>query len=595
MDLTQLSSNQLMLWGLYHLWNEGHEGGYLSFYGGDLVNDFGERMPSNADPFGTPNFWERTFPFLFPYGVGGPEAIRPSVLRLKDHIQLLLSSCHHRFRRHSPFLFTAFSILQKREAMYSARIQINEHASARDLALLQQLTPYDLDQARKQEEAHQPITNPLIRTLRKHVLVAGRKITGSNAQRLSWRNQIWSTTLYKNPGTIFVTLNFPDVHDPLTAKFAGIDVDLDHFNPNNGPSKVERACYVAEDPYACAEYHHFLADCVIQYLFNISVSGNKVKSGVGVLGKLDAIYGVWETQNRGSLHLHLLGWSSDAPTCSEMNQKLQDPEFRARLQEFIDSIISAYLPGFESKEVISQMEKDSEVAFSRMPNPYSPSFSQEATDIETRMVRSEQIHNCHSNRCLITNRYGRRVCKRHAPFPTSDVTTVKSDGTWVPKRLASNVVEYSPSVSVACRCNNNCKIMTNGADTLNLSFYITMYPAKKQGKDQNLSALMADGFMYHDSHPNERYQDSIEHDEELLLFRLLHTINSSQSIAAQMVVSLLMGWGDTWKTHTYTKIFWTSFLGHLFQAFPELRTQKSPAVDVSRYVFLTECWYRCLI
>lgn len=80
LDLTQLLTNQLMLWGLYHLWNEGHKGGYLSFHGGDLVNDFGEQNRSDKNPDNTANFWEQTFPFLFPYGVGRPEAICPNTL-----------------------------------------------------------------------------------------------------------------------------------------------------------------------------------------------------------------------------------------------------------------------------------------------------------------------------------------------------------------------------------------------------------------------------------------------------------------------------------------------------------------------------------
>lgn len=582
MDLSSLSANQLTLWGLYNLWSEGHEGGYMSVYGQEFENDFGERGGSTANPGGTPNYWEKTFPFLFPYGVGGPEAIRPTALSLRDHVQLLLSSCHHRFRLHTSFLFTAFSILQKRDALSSARVQMNRRASSADIALLQQLTPYDLDQARRQEESHQPITNPVVRTLRGHVFGAGRKVAGSNAKRYGFRNEIWSTTVVKGPPNFFVTLNFPDIHDPLTARFAGFSVDLDNFDPNHGPSRAERARYVADDPFACAEYHHFLADAVIKHLFNFSIAGNRVKSGRGVLGELDAIYAVWETQNRGSLHLHLLAWSKSGPTCAEMNEKLQDPTFRRSLEELIDATIRAHFPGFDSREDINAMEKESAVAYSRMPNPASPTFEQEAAAVERRMVRSEQIHNCHSNRCITTNRYGRRVCKRHAPFPTSATTEVKSSGMWVPKRLVSTVVEYNPSISVACRCNNNCKLLTHGKDTLNLSFYITMYPAKKQGKDHNLSALMADTFMYHEGHPLARYEDSARHDEELLMFRLLHAINGSQSIASQMVVSLLMGWGEVWKSHTYSKVYWTSFIHHLLTAFPALRSHKSTSVDVSR-------------
>lgn len=58
--------------------------------------------------------------------------------------------------------------------------------------------------------------------------------------------------------------------------------------------------------------------------------------------------------------------------------------------------------------------------------------------------------------------------------------------------------------------------------------------------------------------------------QRLLLFRLLHSINREQEIAAPMVDSLLMGWGDVYRSHHYSPIYWSTFKSALLREIPSL-------------------------
>jgi hypothetical protein len=95
-------------------------------------------------------------------------------------------------------------------------------------------------------------------------------------------------------------------------------------------------------------------------------------------------------------------------------------------------------------------------------------------------------------------------------------------GEWGPKHLYSFMNGWIPGILVNARCNNNGKLLTNSGDTSNIMFYVTAYAAKKQGKNHNLSAILAQGFTFHLDHPNTDYSNNIQDDQQLLLFCLVH-------------------------------------------------------------------------
>ena len=126
---------------------------------------------------------------------------------------------------------------------------------------------------------------------------------------------------------------------------------------------------------------------------------------------------------------------------------------------------------------------------------------------------------------------------------------------------------WNPALSVNLRCNNDIKLLTNTCDTMNITYYITSYQTKKQGRNFNMSAVLTKGYAFHCQRP---YVETLQDQQRLLLFCLVHAINREQELAAPMVMSYLMGWGDTYCSHHYSPIYWSSFVGQLLRVHPQL-------------------------
>lgn len=130
-------------------------------------------------------------------------------------------------------------------------------------------------------------------------------------------------------------------------------------------------------------------------------------------------------------------------------------------------------------------------------------------------------------------------------------------GHWGQKHLYAYMNGWVPGILINGKCNNDGKLLTNGDDTHQVTFYTTVYAAKKQNHTHNLSAMMAKGYAYHlDQLINvqgSKYVDRLRDNQQLLLFWLINAINHEQEIVAPMVISYLIGWGDTYHTHHYTR------------------------------------------
>jgi hypothetical protein len=196
-------------------------------------------------------------------------------------------------------------------------------------------------------------------------------------------------------------------------------------------------------------------------------------------------------------------------------------------------------------------------------------YEQDLQDFKLRLARAEQLHTCHVRRCLIHNKKGDLVCKCRAPFECAPQDFVTEEGKWGPKRLYGYMNGWIPGVRVNVCCNNDGKLLTNGCDTRNITAYMTSYATKNQSNTHNMSVIIAN-FTFHETHPDPKKVDSLRDNQQLMLFQLVQAINREQELAEPMVISYLMGWGDTFKSHTYTTIYWTSFVKILGEAFLNL-------------------------
>ena len=574
-DLTTLSSAELMGRGLYNLGVDDQERPYGVRHGRRPVSDFPTRTRSKEDhekiEILSPHLFERAFLCLFPFGEGGIESPRPIPLSFTEHVRWCLRYHDRRFRIHETFPFVAFGIEQKRSALGSARIQMKRSTFQRDARLLSTINLSKLERSKEEENRGLPVSDPALKTLYRHLYATAGRVIGTDQNRYLLRSKIWSTTFALNPPSLWITINPCDLHDPIAQVFAGENIDLDNFLSTLGPDKERRAYNVANDPYSSANYFHTIISIIIETLFGIKCSERKITRKKGIFGYVSAYIGTVESQNRGSLHLHMLLWLVNAPSSEEMRTLLKSAEFRDRVKAFIKQNLRAYLPGLDSAEALSCIPNNVEVAYSRPPNPDDDDYREQLDALEFQVVRSKQVHTCSKSRCLVPDkkRPGKSRCKRGYPFTLSNEDSVDEQGRWYSKRLFDKLNGWIPAISINVRCNNDGKLLTNGEATKNVAMYILLYATKKQGQTFVLSTVVAKVVRQH-AERND-YLDSLLERQRLLVFRIVHAINREQELSAPMVMSYLMGWGDTYMSHQYSSVFWRTFLSALLRVFPDLK------------------------
>ncbi|PSS32096.1 hypothetical protein PHLCEN_2v2137 [Hermanssonia centrifuga] len=569
-DLTTLTSKELMLWGLANLWKEGHEGPYSIRHGTQPVRDLPPRRPADEDaqftrPDSSHNLFEKAFPCLFPYGCGGLEAQRPIAVDFPTHIRWCLQYHDRRFRKHQTFPFLCFGIVQKRHALSNAQLQMKRKNFEHDARIMSSLTAAKLRQAAAEEEQGLAPSDPAVRLLLRHVHATAGRVVGTDQSRYRLRSQIRSTSIEHGPPTIWATWNLSDHDDPLAQAFLGENIDLDNFIATLGPDRNTRASNVAADPYGAAKFFHFAITAILETLVQMKVSKYQVRSKPGIFGEASAYFGTVESQGRGTLHLHILIWLKNTPTGDELDDLFKNEQFRLKMAAYIKANVRAYVPGLESPESVKAMPRQPGVAFSRPPKPGADNYEADMQARELQLARSLQVHTCKIRRCLQPNKNGKLVCKRKAPWKCAAHDFVTDAGQWGPKRLYAYVNGYNPAILIHAGCNNDCKILTNGSETKNITYYITSYAAKKQGRNYNLSAILADGYVYHLKNPRDEYIDRLRENQRLLLFRLVHTINREQELSSSMVIAYLMKWGDVYRSHLYTAVYWSSFVAALLK------------------------------
>lgn len=173
-EMSAVTVNEMMLWGLINLWQEGKEGGYAVRHSRNPVCDYPQHNTEDG------NYFEKAFPCLYPYGMGGIEAIWDKVVEFREHIRWSLQyyDCH--FRRHETFPFVAFGISQRRQALASMSLQMCCKNFEQDAQLMATITLAQLCQACQEEKKNMPISNQAIQAMHHLVHTTAGRVMGSD-------------------------------------------------------------------------------------------------------------------------------------------------------------------------------------------------------------------------------------------------------------------------------------------------------------------------------------------------------------------------------------------------------------------------------
>jgi hypothetical protein len=572
-DETQITPQELMRSALKKLTPDVQqqmlaEGGYLIRHGG-FARDFGPATSTqHTSEDEEPNPSVYAFPHLFPYGTGGLEAKREVPVSFVEHIRCLLQRSDMRFRKDPVFPFWALSIEQKRQALHAAQLTMSRRDFDRVCAAVRDLKPEDYKQAASDEEKGIYAQDPKIAILKKAVRVTMQKVMGSDASRALNRSKIWSTSLYLNPVNLWITFNFIDRHDPICQVFAGEKIDMDNLGRTLNSSAQSRAINVAQDPFAATQFFFFVAKTVLNTLLGFSTDSRTVGNQMGELGKGSAYFGAVEAQGRGSLHLHLMMWLDNSPDADETTLRLRSPAFREKIKAYMRRNIRAHLDGL-TEDTLNTMEAEPALAWSRPPNPDSPSYEDDMRLLELRLAHAQQYHKCSPNTCQQYDKRKRKlVCKRRAPFELSPEDVVTETGDIRPKRLIKWLNTWCPAIFYGGRCNNDIKFITNGALARAIVWYTTFYATKKQGTSYNQSALIEKTYAFH-TEKTPQSEDAREKNRKFI-FRCGMSLNREMEYSGPQAMAYLMGYGDTMHSHTYVTIWWSTVVSALKKIYPEL-------------------------
>jgi hypothetical protein len=127
---------------------------------------------------------------------------------------------------------------------------------------------------------------------------------------------------------------------------------------------------------------------------------------------------------------------------------------------------------------------------------------------------------------------------------------------------------WNPTILLATRANHDVKLITNGDDTKDIGFYISMYTAKNQQHSSNASALLAKSFAFQQA--RDKCHSNVQELNKHLIQRCANSLSREQEFSAPEVASYLMKWKDRYISHHFETIYFFSVVNLLKKTWPQL-------------------------
>ncbi len=552
--------------------------------------------------YSNPKMWTGGYPWLFPFGMGGPEDERESQLSFHKWMRYLLNHHFSRFREEHAFIFHVYNVLQKREISLHTAMIVRQPRFSSTAARLSTLTSKQLDSAMA-SLANENVQDPIVKLLLDQIYVVGKRRKGSPYKKKSYRQEMHGIMIEKGMPCYWITLNPADVHSPVVAFLAGNEIDIDAEFPNVPPPR-ERARIVSQQPVACAKYF----DITVKAFINCILRCGK-KEG-GVLGHVSAFYGVVEEQGRGSLHLHSFVWLEGYTSPTKLReQMIQDEDFKRSVLAYLENTIkqqSPYtdvVPNALSKDIgkdnTSQEQNGSNEEFVELvkdtvltKRPPSTSDKDFQKKIKDELHNLAKYCNLHSH-CFTCLKYKRVKTKKKAKKGTEDQAKDENEKTdednadkkfndcrfgyprkieketrfdgneIVIKRLEQYTHNYEEVTLLTTRSNMSIDFIGSGKDARAATFYACNYQCKHGLTAHNTLPIVTAVIRNMDiGKTNQKHEGAINR-SKAMIYKCANRLTSECEMSAAHVAHILLGNEDKYSTHKFKVLNILSFISLL--------------------------------
>ncbi|KAH7907843.1 hypothetical protein BJ138DRAFT_1013889, partial [Hygrophoropsis aurantiaca] len=253
--------------------------------------------------YDNPQLYPQTFPWLFPYGLGGIGQLHfKKKLSSARHKKHLLMYYDKRFQMDEHFPLIAFNHEQIKDSTTAGFVLTNKN-SFKDVVT--RLFAVDTSTLEKLSSDLQNDTVPVVKSEEEKVCYQiirdldhiGHGVNGSITNKKYMRSEIWSLVSYKGAPSWYITLSPSDEKHPICLYYADVNRE---FRPFIKDANVRRLM-VSQNPVAGARFFHLMIQLFIKHVLGHKInidSSAPSKSGPsqsrGFYGKTDAYYGTVE-------------------------------------------------------------------------------------------------------------------------------------------------------------------------------------------------------------------------------------------------------------------------------------------------------------
>lgn len=552
-NVSSASTNELRAAALRHVKQKG--GGFIQ-----VPHD-----PLPVNEFCNPDLFPMIYPTLFPYGSGGLEdRSRRRPISLKNQVKHYFSLADRRFQEHYSFLFTAFNIIQRREALLRTKLKVDSSEFERVAADLANIPLEAVHAVTERVSRGDTVTatnenEQRVLRLMKEVRAVTSTVPGSAQSRVEMRNEIRGLMMTHGMPSFYITINPADVFNPLVKFLAGAEIDLDKLLPDQVPNYWEQSILVARNPVVAAKFFNLYMKAFIKTVLGYEPNGSTSLPEGGILGMVKAYYGCVEAQGRGTLHCHMMVWIEGALNPNEIKDRIvkhHDMDFKRRLLDMLDDTISTEIPPDPNPSLAFEFDHFNPCS-TRGPSLNDPDYVIKRKKDLHLLAKQCQSHS-HTGTCY---KYWKgppdpKECRfdldesNFVPESSVDMET----GELCLRCLDGLVNNFNTTILEAVRCNMDIKFIGSGASAKAILYYITDYITKSQLKTHvAYAALELAVKKLAIACPDE---DDKTLRAKRLLQKCAYAMISHQELSSQQVASYLMDYEDHFTSHSYRNLNW---------------------------------------